>query len=273
MQTLASGVGDLKRVLTNVKTRGTWGEVQLGNLLEQMLTRDQYDKDVAVKPDSGERVEYAIRLPGRTGEHDAPVWLPIDSKCPQADYQRLVEAAERGDADAVREAVKQLEIQIKGCGRDIAQKYLSPPHTTDFGILFVPTEGLFSEVLRCHGLTDYLQRECRVMVAGPTTLAALLNSLQMGFRTLAIEKRSSEVWDVLSAVKTEFGKFGAVFDKVRKKLGEASSTIDQATVRTRAMERKLRTVDELPAPEASDLLGLVSTTPTSDADAEEEEEA
>ena len=268
MQTLASGVGDLKKVLTNVKTRGTWGEVQLGNLLEQILTSDQYEQNVATKPGGGERVEYAIRLPGRSGEHDAPVWLPIDSKCPQEDYLRLVEAAERGDAEGVKESGKQLEVRIKACGKDISQRYLSPPNTTDFGILFVPTEGLFAEILRSPGLTEYLQRECRVMVAGPTTLAALLNSLQMGFRTLAIEKRSSEVWHVLSAVKTEFGKFGAVFEKVKKKLGEAANTIDEASVRTRAMERKLRTVDELPAPDASSLLGLVASVAPPDGDNE-----
>jgi DNA recombination protein RmuC len=268
MQTLASGVGDLKKVLTNVKTRGTWGEVQLGNLLDQMLTRDQFQQNVATKPGSGERVEYAIRLPGRTGDGDSPVWLPIDSKCPQEDYQRLVEAAERGDAEAVKESSKQLEIRIKACARDISQKYISPPNTTDFAILFVPTEGLFAEVLRCAGLTEYLQNEYRVMVAGPTTLAALLNSLRMGFRTLAIEKRSSEVWNVLSAVKTEFGQFAEVFEKVKKKLGEAANTIDQAAVRTRAMKRTLKTVDELPAPDASSLLGLVASSPAVESEEE-----
>lgn len=268
MQTLASGVGDLKKVLTNVKTRGTWGEVQLGNLLDQMLTRDQFQQNVATKPGSGERVEYAIRLPGRTGDGDSPVWLPIDSKCPQEDYQRLVEAAERGDAEAVKESSKQLEIRIKACGRDISQKYIAPPNTTDFAILFVPTEGLFAEVLRCAGLTEYLQNEYRVMVAGPTTLAALLNSLRMGFRTLAIEKQSSEVWNVLSAVKTEFNKFGEVFEKVKKKLGEASNTIDEAAVRTRAMKRKLKNVDELPAPAATSLLGLVASSPTVESEEE-----
>jgi len=259
MQSLASGVGDLKKVLTNVKTRGTWGEVQLGNLLEQILTPEQFERNVATKSGSAERVEFAIKLPGRSGEQDRHVWLPIDSKCPQEDYLRLVEAAERADADGVREAVKQLDNRIRGCAKTISEKYVSPPDTTDFGILFVPTEGLYAEVLRCPGLTDALQQNHRVMVAGPTTLAAMLNSLQMGFRTLAIEKRSSEVWNVLSAVKSEFGKFGAVFEKVKKKLAEAANTVDDAAVRTRAMERKLRTVEDLPAPDASSLLGLLPT--------------
>ncbi len=257
MQTLASGVGDLKKVLTNVKTRGTWGEVQLGNLLEQILTPEQFERNVAIKSGSGDRVEFAIKLPGRSGEQDRHVWLPIDSKCPQEDYLRLVEAAERADAEGVREAVKQLDIRIRGCAKTISEKYVSPPDTTDFGILFVPTEGLYAEILRCPGLTDGLQQNHRVMVAGPTTLAAMLNSLQMGFRTLAIEKRSSEVWNVLSAVKSEFGKFGAVFDKVKKKLAEATNTVEDAAVRTRAMERKLRTVEDLPAPDAAGLLGLL----------------
>jgi len=257
MQSLASGVGDLKKVLSNVKTRGTWGEVQLGSLLEQMLTREQYEQNVATNPGGGERVEYAVRLPGRGGEFDAPVWLPIDSKCPMEDYQRLVDAAERGDAEAVRASTKSLDARIRACGRDISEKYVSPPHTTDFAIMFVPTEGLYAEVLRCPGLTDYLQRECRVMVAGPTTLAALMNSLQMGFRTLAIEKRSSEVWSVLSEVKTEFGKFGLVFKKVRKKLGEATDTIDEAARRTRAVERKLKYVDQVPVPGTPGMLGVV----------------
>jgi len=256
MQTLASGVGDLKRVLSNVKARGTWAEVQLGALLEQTLALDQYAKNVATKPDSNERVEFAIKLPGRDANMETPVWLPLDAKCPQEDYLRLMEASERGDPDGVREAAKQLEQRVRGCAKDIHDKYLAPPHTTDFGILFLPTEGLYAEVLRCPGLTETLQRECRVIVAGPTTLLAILNSLQMGFRTLAIEKRSSEVWAVLGAVKTEFGKFGTVFKKVKKKLSEATKTVDAAAVRTRAMERRLRTVDELPAPMAADLLGL-----------------
>lgn len=256
MQQLAHGVGDLKKVLTNVKTRGTWGEWQLSNLLEQMLTRDQYDTNVEVRRGSGERVEFAVRFPGRDNDAGAPIWLPIDSKCPQEDYERLVKASEQGDADGVRDAIKGLEARIRQCGRSISEKYIAPPHSTDFAILFVPTEGLYAEVLRTPGLADWLQRECRVLVAGPTTLAAILNSLQMGFRTLAIEKRSSEVWKVLAAVKTEFSKFGEVFEKVKKKLDEASNTIESASVRTRAMSRTLKSVDQLPVPEASAMLGL-----------------
>lgn len=269
MQSLAAGVGDLKKVLTNVKTRGTWGEVQLGALLEQMLNRDQFRQNVATRPDSGERVEYAIRLPGRGTDSDQPVWLPIDSKCPVEDYQRLVDAAERGDAEGVRDSSRQFELRIKACARDIQQKYIAPPHTTDFGILFVPTEGLYAEVLRTPGLSEFLQRECRVMVAGPTTLAALLSSLQMGFRTLAIEKRSSEVWSILSAVKTEFGKFGDVVDKVKKQLGAAASTLEHASTRTRVMERKLREVSELPSTDAADLLGLPEGMAVAELDAED----
>jgi DNA recombination protein RmuC len=256
MQTLASGVGDLKKVLTNVKTRGTWGEVQLGNLLEQMLTREQFDTNVATKPGSSERVEFAVRLPGPDGPGSPPIWLPIDSKCPVEDYQRLVEAAERGDADAVRESSRQLEIRLKACAKSIAEKYVAPPHTTNFAVLFVPTEGLYAEALRLPGLSDVLQREHRVTLAGPTTLTAMLSTFQMGFRTLAIQQRSGEVWKVLAAVKTEFTKFGDVFDKVQKKLGEATNTIDEASRRTRAMQKSLRTVEELPAAEASGLLGL-----------------
>lgn len=267
MQTLASGVGDLKKVLTNVKTRGMWGEVQLGNLLEQVLTRDQFDTNVMTRPASGERVEFAVRLPGRDGHWETPVWLPIDAKFPQEDYLRIVEAAERGDADGVREAGKQLEDRLISSARTISEKYLAPPHTTDFAILFLPTEGLYAEALRIPGLSESLQRH-RVMIAGPTTLAAILNSLQMGFRTLAIEQRSSEVWGVLGAVKTEFSRFSEVFAKVKKKLGEASNTISSAEVRTRAMQRTLKNVDELPSPAASGLLGLTpppETPPSQDA--------
>jgi DNA recombination protein RmuC len=255
MQTLASGVGDLKKVLSNVRTRGTWGEVQLGNLLEQILTREQFDRNVATRPDSGERVEFAVRLPGREGDWEKPVWLPIDAKFPQEDYLRILEASERGDADGVRDASKQLEERLIASAKTIGAKYLAPPHTTDFAILFLPTEGLFAEALRMTGLSETLQGH-RVMIAGPTTLAALLNSLQMGFRTLAIEQRSSEVWSVLGAVKSEFTKFGDVFAKVKKKLSEASNTINDAEVRTRAMQRTLKSVDGLPAPRASGLLGL-----------------
>ncbi|MFM9996994.1 MAG: DNA recombination protein RmuC [Phycisphaerales bacterium] len=258
MQALASGVGDLKKVLTNVKTRGTWGEVQLGNLLEDMLTPDQFGKNVATKPGTNERVEFAIKLPGRDNNPDEPVWLPIDAKFPREDYERLVEAAERADAAQVADAIGALEGSIRASAKDIAEKYLNPPRTTDFGILFLPTEGLFAEVLRCLGLADSLQREFRVTIAGPTTLAAMLNALRMGFRTLAIEKRSSEVWTVLGAVKAEFGKFGQIVEKVKKKLDEASNTIDDASRRTRVMERKLRDVEELPAIDAEQVLGLAS---------------
>ncbi len=223
MQTLAAGVGDLKRVLTNVKTRGTWGEVQLNMLLEQVLTSDQYEANVACKPGSGERVEYAIRLPGQDGGNGAPVWLPIDAKFPLEDYQRMLEAQGQGDAAGVEQALKGLEARVKLSAKEIQGKYLDPPRTTDFGIMFLPTEGLYAEVLRRPGLAESLQRECRVVVAGPTTLAALLNSLQMGFRTLAIEQRSSEVWQLLGAVKTQFGQFGGLLEKVHKKLDQASS--------------------------------------------------
>ncbi len=255
MQSLASGVGDLKRVLTNVKTRGTWGEIQLGNLLEQVMTFEQYLKDAVCRPGSAERVEYAVRLPGR-GDGDGEVLLPIDSKFPREDYDRLLEASERADADAVEAAARALETRVRQCARDIRDKYINPPHTTDFAILFLPTEGLYAEVLRRPGLVEQLQRDWRVNLAGPTTLAALLNSLQMGFRTLAIQKRSSEVWEILGAVKTEFDKYGGVLDKVQKKLQEAQNTIQDVAVRKRAIDRKLRQVQALPAPEATALLGM-----------------
>lgn len=256
MQTLASGVGDLKKVLTNVKTRGTWGEIQLGSLLEQIFTPDQYEKNVAVKKKSAERVEFAIKMPGNNGRKDAGdvVWLPIDSKFPQEDYQRLVDAAESGNAEAADEAIKQLEIRLKTEAKSIRDKYISPPDTTDFAIMFLPTEGLYSEALRRAGLCDHLQREFRVVVTGPTTLAALLNCLQMGFRTLAVEKRSSEVWALLGTVKAEFGKFGDILEKTQKKLQEASNTIDDATKKTRTIVRKLKDVQSINAPEAVTLL-------------------
>ncbi|HNN07370.1 MAG TPA: DNA recombination protein RmuC [Azospira sp.] len=253
MQTLAAGVGDLKKVLTNVKTRGTWGEVQLANLLEQVLTAEQYAENVATRPKSGDRVEFAIRLPGR--ESGEPVWLPIDAKFPVEDYQKLVEAQERADVVAVEAAAKALEARLKDEAKTIREKYIEPPHTTDFAILYLPTEGLYAEALRRPGLVEALQRDQRVSIAGPTTLAAMLNSLQMGFRTLAIEKRSSEVWAVLGAIKTEFGKFGEALAHTRKKLQEASNSIDKAEVRTRAVTRKLKDVEALPAPEAVALLG------------------
>jgi DNA recombination protein RmuC len=251
MQTLASGVGDLKKVLSNVKVRGNWGEMQLGNLLEQVLTTDQYAANVATNEFNGTRVEFAIRLPG---QDLGPVWLPIDAKFPVEDYQRLVDAQEAGDLLAMDVASRQLEQRIRLCAKDICIKYLNPPQTTDFAIMFLPTEGLYAEVVRRAGLLDSIQRECRVVVAGPTTLWAILNSLQMGFRTLAIQQRSSEVWGVLGAVKTEFGKFGSVLEKVKKKLEAATNEMDRAGVRTRVIEKKLRTVQELPPAEARALL-------------------
>ncbi|MFC4728829.1 DNA recombination protein RmuC [Coralloluteibacterium thermophilus] len=258
MQALATGVGDLKRVLTNVKTRGIWGEVQLGSVLEHVLTPDQYAANVAPRPGSGERVEYAIRLPGQgeAGDGDAPCWLPIDAKFPREDYERLLEAQDAANAEAVAAAAAALERRVREEARSIAAKYVEPPHTTDFALLFLPTEGLYAEVLRRPGLIESLQREHRVVVAGPTTLAAILNSLRMGFRTLAIEKRSSEVWQVLGAVRTEFGKFGGVLDKVKKQLAAATNSIESAGVRTRAIERRLRGVEAVPVESARDLLGV-----------------
>ncbi|HEM8498478.1 TPA: DNA recombination protein RmuC, partial [Burkholderia multivorans] len=257
MQTLAAGVGDLKKVLTNVKTRGTWGEVQLEALLEQMLTPDQYAKNVATVPKSTERVEFAIRLPGReAGGRDAPpVWLPIDAKFPREDYERLIDAQERADAVAVEDAARALEARVRLEARTIAEKYVAPPYTTDFALLFLPTEGLYAEILRRPGLTDLLQRDYRVTVAGPTTLTALLNSLQMGFRTLAIEQRSSEVWQVLGAVKTEFGKFGDVLARTKSQLETVTRSIEAAEQRTRVMNRKLKQVEALPGDAAAGLLG------------------
>ncbi|MCC5885235.1 MAG: DNA recombination protein RmuC [Gammaproteobacteria bacterium] len=256
MQQLATGVGDLKRVLTNVKSRGTWGEVQLGQLLADMLTPDQYDSNVAVKPGSAERVEFAIRLPGRD-EGDSTIWLPIDAKFPKEDYERLLAASEAGDPEAVEQAVKGLETRVLAEAKSIAARYLAPPHTTDFGILYLPTEGLYAEVTRRMGLTERIQREHRVVVAGPNTFSALLNSLQMGFRTLAIQKRSGEVWQILGAVKTEFGKFGETLEKVKKKLQEASNHMDQVDRRTRVMGRKLRDVEALPANASAPLIDLL----------------
>lgn len=256
MQNLAGGVGDLKRMLTNVKARGTWGEFQLGDILEQILTPSQYAKNVQPNSRSSETVEYAVRLPGVRGDDDSIVWLPIDSKFPQEDYQRLIDAEEIADSDAVERSKAALSRAIEKFAKDINSKYIDPPQTTDFAIMFLPTEGLYSEVLRSPGLGEKLQNEFRVTVAGPTTLSALLNSLRMGFRTLAIEKRSSEVWTILAAVKTEFGKFGEILTKVKKQLDTASNTIDQTSVRTRSMERKLREVEELPAKDSIKLLGL-----------------
>ncbi|MBF0306586.1 MAG: DNA recombination protein RmuC [Alphaproteobacteria bacterium] len=257
MRTLATGVGDLKKVLTNVKTRGTWGEIQLHALLEQVLAPEQYLKDAQCRDGAAERVEFAVRLPGRGGiDGEAEVLLPIDAKFPREDYERLIEASERGDPEAVEAAAKALEVRLRNAARDIFDKYVNPPRTTDFAILFLPTEGLYAEVLRRPGLVERLQRDYRVNLTGPTTLGALLNSLQMGFRTLAMQKRSSEVWEILGAVKTEFGKYGQMLDKVQKKLVEAQRTIDDVAIRRRAIDRKLRQVQSLPAPDAQALLGV-----------------
>jgi DNA recombination protein RmuC len=246
MQSLANGVGDLKKVLTNVKTRGTFGEIQLASLLEQILAPGQYESNVETRHGSGQRVEFALKLPGRDGSTDGMVWLPLDAKFPQEDYLRLVDAQEAADVTAAADARKQLDRSVREMAKTIRDKYLDPPHTTDFGVMFLPTEGLYAEVLRLPGLFEVLQRDFKVMVAGPTTLAALLNSLQMGFRTLAIEKRSAEVWNLLGAVRTEFSKFGVILDKTRKKLVEAGNHIDLAATRTRVIERKLRDVQDIP---------------------------
>ncbi|MGK9476516.1 DNA recombination protein RmuC [Melioribacter sp. OK-6-Me] len=254
MQELARGVGDLKNVLTNIKTRGTWGEIQLENLIDQILTREQYEKNVSTKKGSNEKVEFAIKLPGKNSIKDEIVWLPIDAKFPIEDYQRLLEAQESADIEGINDASRRIENTIKNEAKKIADKYLDPPHTTDFAIMFLPIEGLYAEVLRRPGLAESLQREFRVTIAGPTTLAALLNSLQMGFRTLAIEKRSSEVWSILAAVKTEFGKFGTVLEATQKKLQEASNKIEEAARSTRKIERKLKDVQELPPEEGIKLL-------------------
>lgn len=267
MQTLARDVGSLNRVLTNVKTRGIFGETQLAGLLEQVFTPEQYAANVATVPGSNERVEFAIRLPGQRSD-GVPLWLPIDAKFPREDYERLLDAQERADPQAVEAAAKGIETQLRKEAKTIRDKYVDPPHTTDFGILFVPTEGLYAEALRRPGLLEALQREFKVMLVGPTTLLATLTSLQMGFRTLALEKRSAEVWEVLGAVKTEFGKFGDVLAKTKKKLAEASDTIDAAAVRTRAMERRLRGVESLPEARSAELLpGLAAADDEEDPDA------
>lgn len=244
MQTLATGVGDLKRVLTNVKSRGTWAEIQLGTLLDEMLTPEQYRKNAQVDPNSRERVEFAIRMPGQ-GASPSEVLLPIDAKFPQEDFERLMEATDRADKDAVERARKALEKRIRAEAESISEKYVKPPHTTDFAVLFLPTEGLFAEIIRCPGLLGELQQQHRVTVTGPTTLSALLNSLQMGFRTLAIQKRSSEVWKVLEQVKAEFRKYGETWDKVRRQLTTVSTTVEHVGTRTRAVERALGNVGTL----------------------------
>lgn len=253
MQSLATGVGDLKKVLTNIKTRGTWGEVQLAALLDQILTAEQYGKNIECRPNSGSYVEYAIRLPGR-GEGEQ-LWLPIDAKFPLEDYQRMVDAQDRADIAALEEAGKALETRVKAEARNIRERYIDPPNTTDFAILYLPTEGLYAEVLRRAGLADWCQRECKVNLASPTTLGALLNSLQMGFRTLAIEKHSSEVWAVLGAVKTEFTKFGEAIAHTKRKLEQAHSSLESTEQRNRVLTRRLKGVDALPAPTAQQLIG------------------
>ncbi len=254
MRNLAVGVGDLKKVLTNVKTRGTWGEIQLENLIEQILTTDQYAKNISTKKNSNDRVEFAVKMPGRSENKDGLCWLPIDAKFPMEDYQRLVAAQDSADPILIEEASKALENRIKGEAKSINEKYIDPPNTTDVALLFLPVEGLFAEVLRRPGLFEKIQNENKVIITGPTTLTAILNSLQMGFRTLAIEKRSSEVWSLLGAVKTEFTKFGDVLDKTQEKLRQASDTIDSAKTRTRAIERKLKDVQELPSSDESKLI-------------------
>jgi DNA recombination protein RmuC len=245
MQQLASDVGGLQRVLTNVKTRGGWSEWQLGVLLDEMLTPEQFAKNIKMRDDTDERVEFAIKLPG--DENGAPVWLPIDAKFPMEHYDRLAAAQEKGDPAAVESAIKTLETQLKRCAKDICEKYINPPKTTDFALLFLPSEGLHAEAIRRVGLVQNVQRDCRVTFVGPTTLAALLNSLQMGFRTLAIQKRSSEVWNLLAAVKTEFGKFGESLSAVKEKIDQASRKMEDVDVRSRAITKKLRDVEELPS--------------------------
>ena len=256
MQTLATGVGDLKRVLTNVKVRGTWAEVQLGAILEQVLAPGQFAKNVRPVAESAETVEYAVRLPGSQDDPGGCVWLPIDSKFPQEDYLRLQDAAERADADATRHAIEALARTVKAAAKMIHDKYLKPPDTTDFGIMFLATEGLYAEVLRQPELVEELQQRYRVVVAGPTTLAAILTSLRMGFQTLAVEQRAAQVWRILGAVRTEFDKFGGVLEKVKRQLHSASRTIEQTGVRSRAMERTLRSVEQMPDDEAARILNL-----------------
>jgi DNA recombination protein RmuC len=270
MKTLATGVGDLKRVLTNVKARGTWAEVQLGAILDQILTAEQYEKNVCVKAESAQRVEYAVRLPGPKDDPGTCVWLPIDSKFPQEDYLRLQKAADKAEPEAVQAAADALARTVRAAAKDIHDKYVNPPSTTDFAIMFLATEGLYAEVLRQPALVEDMQQRYRVVLAGPTTLVAILSSLRMGFQTLAIEQRASEVWRVLGAIKTEFGKFGDVLDKVKRQLNTASRTIEQTGVRSRAMERKLSSVQQLPEAEASEMLELPTAgTATEEVEAEE----
>jgi DNA recombination protein RmuC len=258
MQTLAQGVGDLKKVFTNVKSRGFWGEIQLGNILEQFLTNDQYEKNVKTKPKSNDLVEFAIKLPGRTDNEY--VWLPVDSKFPIEDYSRLIEAEDLADVNLIQESRKKLENSIKSFAKDIHDKYIESPYTTDFGIMFLPTESLYCEVLKNTGLCEFISQKYRIVVSGPTTFVALLNSLQMGFRTLAIEKRTSEVWQLLGMVKTEFSKFGDILDKTNKKLLEISSTMEQASKKTRTIEKKLKKVEALPIPSETEFYTISDDT-------------
>jgi DNA recombination protein RmuC len=268
MQHLATGVGDLKRVLTNVKARGTWAEVQLGAILEQVLTPEQYDKNVSIRPDTAERVEFAVRLPGPLDDPASCVWLPIDSKFPQEDWLRLQDASDLGDVPAVQAASEALIRTVRGSAREIHDKYVHPPASTDFAIMFLATEGLFAEVLRHPSVVSDLQQQYRVVVAGPTTLAAILTSLRMGFQTLVVEQRAAEVWRVLGAVKTEFGKFGDVLDKVQRQLSTASRTIEETGQRSRAMEKKLRSAERLPEAEAAMVLELPAGDATNASPAE-----
>jgi len=254
MRNLAAGVGDLKKVLTNIKARGTWGEVQLGALLEEILAPEQYAKNVKIHEHGNDFVEFAIKLPGQGDANAGPVWMPVDAKFPVEDYHRLLDAQERADTIAADEAAKQLEVSIKKAAKDISQKYLSPPKTTDFGIMFLPSEGLYAEVIRRTALVQILQRQYHIVVSGPSTFAAFLNSLQMGFRTLAIQKRSGEVWRVLGEVKTAFGKFGDSLDAVRKRLEQAASSVDDAQRKSRTLQNRLRAVEELPGASAEILL-------------------
>jgi DNA recombination protein RmuC len=264
MQVLATGVGDLKRVLTNVKARGTWGEVQLGALLAQVLAPDQYAMNIGTTDNGAERVEFAIRLPGPSGKEHESVLLPIDSKFPLEDYQTLLDATDRADAERIEEAGHRLEVQVQNSAKAISTKYINPPTTTDFAIMFLPNEGLYAEVLRHPALVDVVQRDYRIVIAGPTTLWAILTSLQMGFRTVAIERRSSEVWALLGAVKTEFGKFGTVLDGIQKNLSRAGTKIDEARKGTRTIQRKLTDVQELPSADAALLLDGIKVEVLSD---------
>jgi DNA recombination protein RmuC len=258
MQNLATGVGDLKKVLTNVKTRGTWGEVQLANLLEDIMSPEQYQANVGIKAKSQERVDFAIKLPGNSDTAEV-VWLPIDSKFPQEDYQKLVDANEISDPVAAELASKQLENRIKLEAKSISEKYIDPPQTTDFALLFLPTEGLYAEVLRMPGLVDFVQRKHRVNLVGPTTLAALLNSLQLGFKTLTIQKRTSEVWHLLSDIKKHFGSFGDLLEKAHDKVGQATKVIEDAGKRSRTIEAKLRKVESIQGPTSTNIQAIASS--------------